>query len=492
MFCMRCGHENKAGARFCTNCGAPLSGDSDATAVVPPPSETEGPNPSSEEVPAQTKAHPTGRRRLIIGVAAIALIALAAVVAVAVLGGFGDDAVTVAFGSDESVSITRTARIVPTTSDGTPLEHYSVRVVRATDGNGEEIDLSDEPQSVKVSGTGGFTMESIVPNHETGTYLLEIDDGSEVLTTPPLVLDDENGCSGEVHIEPPTSSGGTSGDDAGTDDADAVRGADALFLEKVEELQDEYGEPTLEVTGDADAYCASIRGLAYAELVDFGDGEERLVAMWNDSEEGYDGPTSVLWQETPSSLAGTVEVWEYDEDADELVTMLNDGDGVEFFGMMFDYYENSGEDTALYIKSFEVDTSSSSLTETLYGVDSSGEFGMIWEGTSSSSGSDTTFFVNGESVDDEEFVAAREKMFAADSGYSSIESVYVYFVNPNRDEALNGYANSTRDDLYPAATVQTVPDTTALLEKRLSAAVDGTATDNDNANADAAADVTAE
>lgn len=480
MFCTRCGQEVESGARFCTSCGAPLSsggaGAGSARAASGGPSGR--PMPGAGEAPAASKARPKGKGRLVIGVIALVLIAFAGFIAVAAIGGSDSDTTIVTYGSDEPVSVTRSARIVPTDADGIPLERYVVRVVHAVDEHGAKIDLSGEPQSAQVSGTDGFTMETVILNHETGTYIFEIDNGSEVQTTPPIVIDDENGISDEVHVEPPASS-----DDAAADEVDDVdevddtaRGADALFLEKIEELQDEYGEPTLEVTEDTNAYCASIRGLAYAELVDFGDGEERLVVMWNESEDGYEGSTDVLWEEaTPSSLSGTVEVWEYDEGTDELVALLNDGDGIELFRMMFDYYETRDGGIALDIYSYDRNTNGSTSTDTFYGVDSTGAFGIIWEEVISSSGSGTTYSVNGEAMDYEEFAVAREEMFASGSAQIPDQSVYVYFIHPNRDEALNGFADSTSDDLFPAATMQTVSDTIALLEDRVAAVGDADA-----------------
>lgn len=46
MFCTRCGHPNREGARFCANCGAPL--EENATVSLPPVETEEG---GAEEFP---------------------------------------------------------------------------------------------------------------------------------------------------------------------------------------------------------------------------------------------------------------------------------------------------------------------------------------------------------------------------------------------------------------------------------------------------------
>lgn len=541
MFCTQCGHKNEDGIRFCTNCGAPLSTcDSAKTAdandvqtdisgedepadeategrepeqETPEPSPEPEPKPETEPAPSlepeaisvpfptpEPEAIPTlarersrGGRR--IAAVAVAFVAIVAIVAVVIIGGLDKGVTTVAFTSNESVSVTRTARIVPTASDGTPLEHYIVRVVSATDEDSEAINPSEEYVSIEVTGTGGFTMGDIVPEQEGGTYVLEIDDGTKTQTTPPIAIDDENGVSNEVQIEQmddtedtevgdSEASAAPTGTEDETDEESAVRGADTLFLEKIEELEDQYGEPSLEVTEYEHAvgielYESMLYGVVYAELVDFGDGKERLVVMWNDPEEedkNEDGDTA---------NACKVEVWEYDEDVDQLVALLNDGDGLALYeeNKYLEYYESNEGNTLLRIYAYEtIDDSPFGIsTETYYGLDESGEFGIYWTATivptyaSDTGTTANTFYVNSEEVSKYEYDASRQEAFSDSTGY--IANAVFEYGGLTSAEGTSDYSGLGEDTdefgatwFYPAATAQTVTDTIALLEERIGTA----------------------
>ena len=493
----------------------PIPEPSPRSIPTPEPAPEPEPMPDPASEPASTPANKRSKGGLRIAAVAVVLMALAAVATFVITGGLGDDTTTVAFASDESVSVTRTARIVPTASNGTPLEHYVVRVVSATDEDGEEIDLDDDSFSVEVTGTDGFSMESIFPDLEDGTYILEIDDGTEVQTTPPIVIDEENGVSSEVQIEQTEDSGdsksGTllatdSEDEDETDkedDEDTVRGADALFLEKIEELEDQYGEPSLEVTETTNAsgytyYESMLYGVVYAELVDFGDGEDRLVVMWNESADAKDDEDNEEKDEAAeedvdenedadedATSTCRVEVWEYDEDADELVALLNDGDGLTPHGEYeeLDYYESSVGNPLLCISTFETtdDSSFRTATETFYGLDESGAFGICGTYTTVTSlASDTvstTYFVDSEEVSKEEYYALREEALSDSTGYFA-NTVFEYggLTSADGTSDYSGLAEETDEFgvtwVYPAGTDQTVSDTIALLEERIGTVAD--------------------
>lgn len=208
MFCRQCGSEIPDGARFCVKCGAPASADGEATPELERQMISE-PNPAPVGAP---------RRFVRLG-AVLAVIAAVVVVGAGVflaLGSLSDDTVTVAFASEDPVRVTSAARIVPLSSEGTPLEYYLVRIKSATDAQGDDIDLS-EFDELEVSGSGGFSMQDLIPDGAEGTYVLEIDDGETTHTTPPIVIDEVEGLTGGVEMEP-----GSDDDEGDADEDDPV------------------------------------------------------------------------------------------------------------------------------------------------------------------------------------------------------------------------------------------------------------------------------
>lgn len=208
MFCRQCGSEIPDGARFCVKCGAPASADGEATPELERQMVSE-PNPA-----------PVGAPRRIVRLGAV-LAVIAAVVVLGIgaflaLGSLPDDTVTVAFASEDLVRVTSAARIVPLSSEGTPLGYYIVRIKSATDAQGDDIDLS-EFDELEVSGSDGFSMQDLIPDGAEGTYVLEIDDGETTHTTPPIVIDEVEGLTGGVEMEP-----GSDDDEGDADEDDPV------------------------------------------------------------------------------------------------------------------------------------------------------------------------------------------------------------------------------------------------------------------------------
>lgn len=265
MFCTNCGSEIPSGARFCVQCGEPVH----AVGVTEPTSEThtqtQAPTYSTPPQSPETAvpAAPKRRKGLIAVLVLVAVLAVAGIGAFVLLGGSHDDSVTASFASEDSVAVTSTARLIPLSSEGTPLERYVVRIKSAVDGQGEEIDLSGAPEELEFSGSGGFTMEDLIPGVDEGTYLLEIDDGETTHTTPPIVVDQEQGEAGDVELEP--------GEDQDEDDGDA--GAVADPADEDEEMSD----------AEAEALYREVLDLFY----------DNIQANWEGYEPAYESEDTV-------------------------------------------------------------------------------------------------------------------------------------------------------------------------------------------------------
>ncbi|MBY4796967.1 zinc-ribbon domain-containing protein [Collinsella sp. AGMB00827] len=208
------------------------------------------------------------------------------------------------YGKATVITVSRRAPIVPADEQGTPLERYTLSITKATDSSGKPIDL-DEAPSFKVKGEDGFTMDALLDQElPDGTYqiTLRTSEGN-VKTLPPIEVT-PNGSNESVTITP------APGDPNHPS-------SNQLFLAKIEELSEAYGEPEISChnitklsdTGGANQSLVQARadGLAYAELIDFGDGVERLVTAHLTK----DGFASLLSPD--SGIRYEVELWKYDE-----------------------------------------------------------------------------------------------------------------------------------------------------------------------------------
>lgn len=115
-----------------------------------------------------------------------------------------------------------------------------------------------------------------------------------------------------------------SGNDSETDDDTGQPGdidldtvahdADVLFLDKLEELLERYGEPETSVY-EKDNYVGYAKGVCMARFVDFGDGIDRLVVVFADKEQA-----DASFGRSVDKVMGSysLEVWEYDSKSDSL------------------------------------------------------------------------------------------------------------------------------------------------------------------------------
>ena len=323
MFCPSCGSPVEDDARFCTSCGADLAVPSPA----PPSLESIPPAPSpAPPASAQGGGAPRqgGVRWQIVAIALslVVIIVSGAGIAMRLLGGEdGSSSPTCVFGARESVSVSRVTRIVPAASEANPLQNYVVCVRAAAGRDGRAIDVSGIPR-LDVEGETGFSMADFGEIAE-GIYEVTVtpDDGAPQFIPPVSVVDgkpgDEAGeeASGgdsdavelpeEIIVVPPDHSEGS-----GHDLSVPMRlGRYGAYLDKVRELQLVHGEVSVVTTSDGGDVWLS--GLCYVGLVDFGDGAERLVVAYGDSE--------LVSRHPYLDESYAVEVWGYDVESDEAV-----------------------------------------------------------------------------------------------------------------------------------------------------------------------------
>lgn len=339
---------------------------------------------SAGQVP-YVRTAPPRRGRGKVAAAVVGGVAVVAVAAVLVLGG-GLGAITgagpsgggeaqVTYASNEEVPVASGTAIVPLDDRDEPFASYTVRVKQADDADGRAIDIADMP-NLDVQGTEGFTLGDLGAL-DAGTYRLVIEDGASGASydLPPLVLGGASQGGGEasrVTVRPPQ--------DTSDPDELVAQGKYACFRDKLQGLVDTYGDASITVMKlDEQRFLAWAAGVAYAELVDFGDGAERLVVAYcteRDFASAEDVQARDDGEYGPRASDYTVEVWEYDEAADELSMMCrttaaagaSDAPAVE-------YVENPDTGfTCLYVGGSDVNGSAG---RSCFGLDDGDAFGEL-------------------------------------------------------------------------------------------------------------------
>lgn len=312
-------------------------------------------------------------------------VAVVAVAAVLVLGG-GLGAITgagpsgggeaqVTYASNEEVPVASGTAIVPLDDRDEPFASYTVRVKQADDADGRAIDIADMP-NLDVQGTEGFTLGDLGAL-DAGTYRLVIEDGASGASydLPPLVLGGASQGGGEasrVTVRPPQ--------DTSDPDELAAQGKYACFRDKLQGLVDTYGDASITVMKlDEQRFLAWAAGVAYAELVDFGDGAERLVVAYcteRDFASAEDVQARDDGEYGPRASDYTVEVWEYDEAADELSMMCRTTAAAGASDApVVEYVENPDTgSTCLYVGGSDVN---GSVGRSCFGLDDGGAFGEL-------------------------------------------------------------------------------------------------------------------
>lgn len=340
------------------------------SAPVEAASESKGASaPKAEPEAAESAPAPSRRRRVTRGIAAAAACALLAGVGgvVAWRAGAFDPATVLPFVSQENGAV-EASRIVPTAIDGTRLEQYFVRLVDGVDKRGKDIDVSGY-KPVEVTDANGYDPAELFPSLPNGEYTVSYEDGrGNVLGSGTFLVgpafkkdsskskdaskgattgaasgkttkkDDATASSSTGKTGKTDKDAGASDKDAGKNDKDtsssatAKKGAEACFLQAIEDLEKKHGAgEAADWSSSAKAASSDDRmgseeefrsalGVCYAELVPFGDGVERLVVAYASKEyaQQFKGGESPV----PSDeSAYTLEVFEYNKGKDALASV---------------------------------------------------------------------------------------------------------------------------------------------------------------------------
>ena len=204
---------------------------------------------------------------------------------------------------------------------------------------------------------------------------------------------------------------------------------DAAVRAKLAELVDAWGYP--EVVRGAGDY---ISGLAFARIVDFGDGEDRLVVSYYDpsGDSSADEPGG-----SPESYP--VEVWEYDGAAGGL-NLAHSGysqlEGQNSYCSCIMFANTAEGGVSLYEREGTWGGPDASYAETLYSAVGDGTFGPVAQLYTESS------FVNGE-------YATSYRIDGGDAPEEQAEAFKAYWLADFERIYLNSPSGSDRD-LQPA------------------------------------------
>lgn len=281
-------------------------------------------------------------------------------------------------------------------------------------------------------------------------------------------------------------------------DEPPVKTADDFFLEKIEELESTYGESRVSVTEASSAqggyYYGYASGLAFAELIDFGDGVERLVVIY------YGGDD----QEAPKYSDYYLQVWEYDDEANGLRCVYGENGSAPLMDgtleeSLVDYSSSltiySTKDASVLNYGYTISFSS---TQAYVGIAENGSFGLIHsiETVGDLVGTRVVrrYLVDGVEVSDEEFQDIQKSMGIVSN---DVTPRWCHLIGSytSESEAKGGMkpSNSVEQNnsefyVYPREMVQQVEDTKKLLQDRIGGR--GSAQDDADAEAVVAREIT--
>lgn len=422
-----------------------------------------------EQLKGEQKVQSLGRRR--IAVAAGLIVALGALAGGALWMGAGDNpGALLQLDTADALTVSRTARFVPQAADGTPLEHYVVRLKHAIDQDGNEIDVSDVP-ALSVEDDSGFVVDDLIAGLPDGRYTFEVDDGETKQELPQVTIDEdyEDGESGSIEIQGEETPSDTD------DDPDLGMSAEELLLWKLNKLEEMHGSPTIEVYEHAGQFFSYVTGLAYAGLIDFGDGIERLLVIYNDGKH----------DEVPAYSDYRIEIWERDDETGALCCVLGkEGDVVAGGTEDTPYasFEQLPVAGGRMLRTTVYENDGMDQTERIWGIGDDGTIGLVREFQSQrEEGSSTsTMLVDGEEVTSDEYLAMRSELFG---DYTIDDSMFanLTFSYSTKDDAQMGEEPRTIGEsvgtyLYPADAAATVNELRTVLQDR----IDATGKDEDS------------
>ncbi|KFI86117.1 hypothetical protein BSAE_1717 [Bifidobacterium pullorum subsp. saeculare DSM 6531 = LMG 14934] len=378
------------------------------------------------------------RRRLRIAVgivAAVVVMILVVVAAVMVVprlfgGTGGTDSVSdrnvVYYGSSKATKVRPSTTIVLYGDDGEPLDKYDVTV----------MDESGEVTTTHVT-DGEFTPAEVGAEPGDTYSVIARDPDGTVLDVPDLDIveqqknpDDGDNKNDEIHdelvVKPETDEDNDSNDSAGPNKNDvqtsnARRTAYALFYDKIQELQDQYGEGQTVDGPRADEQWAE--GLSFVRLLDFNeDGIEELVVAHCPQGLTIDYNTPGYMDTFMGEF--NVEVYQFNSDTSTLdqvyagPTCFTNG-GLIFVNIRADHnggYAISGVDN----KPISDDADTAVFTENQY-VLASAEDGTLKSVTLSTEtigmytqNAEQRYYIDGKAVDEQQFNEQQDKLGLTD------------------------------------------------------------------------------
>lgn len=461
MFCTRCGSKMEQGQGFCSVCGAPAdaggapqapivgseapredqerqggeSPRSDGNGAVSDelaspdqevsPNAAEGsvlssgfePDDLGEDAQGDATVLPAPKkgRGKWAAIASVAVVVMVAVIACALLlPAKNADANVAYYGADEAVKVLPTTHIVMYGDNGEPLDEYDLVVA---DGEGAV-------ETYHVAG-GYFTSEDLGVG--PGSYSMVVRDPSgDFYNLPNFEVADEeeeDGVHGdEVAVKPQGQEGAESQDKEEPDEsegqdqkpgiASARQVAFGLYWDKVKELQKMYGEPSME----GDGGMQQLTGLCGVMLIDLDqDGMEEMLTVHFDpaAEDGSTGEKVQIdgWADTY-----VVRVWAFDEKS-RSISCVFEGGPYTTNGGFIGYRICKAGDGRLFVSSEEdiYAESSRHYKKELFGLDDGGDLGVVStlefiHSLPYSAGNVTSYFVDGESVSEDAYRKAENKI----------------------------------------------------------------------------------
>lgn len=445
MFCTKCGARVPDDSAFCPLCGNDVRGFSrqqpaQATQHMPRPTRVAAPK---APMPVPPQVHPVPRAKRHRGRVAAILIAIAALVFAGVgstyyLGIWGHSNGQAqnggtedlpSFGSTEELNLAREQEILPSSSANAPLKDYFVRIADASTPDKRDIQVYAYPR-LNVKDDQGFSLSDFGEDMPAGTYWLRLNKGKTEYALPPIVIGASDGSTSpedaaEAHepagdpvaIVPPAD---------GKKDDRSHRGKYASYLSIITKLQKQHGKGGVGTYDGANGHTAWGYGTFFARLVDFGDGDARLVVAYT-KDDGAD--------KQPVNSSYAIEVYAYDAKKDQAASVLATT-GVSSDASL--YITFPIVDDKMYLT--ESDTSSASANPrktTYYGITEKGSFGPAK--TIEQDGDQV--IVDGKAADIAE--ATSERLIFTESS----ESYAVYRINAQTASDALGETSTTGDDL---------------------------------------------